>query len=136
MVDRLRAKPGVISLVAESDGEIAGHVLLSPVVVEGSRAGRALALGPMAVHPDHQQKGLGRALVRHATVAAEAASADVLVVLGHPGLLPAVHPPARASSLLTTYGVPDDVFLALPLVGDATVPRGLVRYHDAFAALD
>ena len=137
LVDRLRAKPGVISLVAESDGEIAGHVLLSLVVVEGSRAGRALALGPMAVHPDHQQKGLGRALVRHAIAAAEAASADVLVVLGHPDYYPRFgFRPARASGLLTTYDVPDDVFLALPLVGDATVPRGLVRYHDAFAALD
>ena len=76
-------------------------------------------------------------LCGHATVAAEAASADVLVVLGHPDYYPRFgFRPARASGLLTTYDVPDDVFLALPLVGDATVPRGLVRYHDAFAALD
>lgn len=137
LVDRLRGEPGVISLVAESGGEIAGHALLSPVEVEGARAGRALALGPMAVHPDHQRQGLGRALVRHAIATADAAQADVLVVLGHPDYYPRFgFRPAGTLGLRTTYQVPDDVFLALPLVGEVTVPRGLVRYHAAFADLD
>lgn len=137
LVDRLRGEPGVVGVVAERAGEVVGHVLLSPVLVEGAGPRRALALGPMAVHPDHQRAGLGRALVRHALVAAERANADVVVVLGHPDYYPRFgFRPARGLGLLTTYDVPDDVFLALPLCSEATVPRGLVRYHPAFADLE
>lgn len=66
LVDALRQADAItLSIVAELDGEIVGHILFTPVTI-GSESARhpAVALGPMAVLPDYQGKGIGSRLVR------------------------------------------------------------------------
>ena len=80
---RRDAEP-LISLVATVDGEVAGHILFSPVTVgSGNGARRAMGLGPMAVAPEHQRRGVGSRLVRAGLDACRAIGEHVVVVLGH-----------------------------------------------------
>jgi putative acetyltransferase len=64
LVDALRQQAqSLISLVAEDDGAIVGHILFSPVSLAGYGDVKIMGLGPMAVAPDHQREGIGSALV-------------------------------------------------------------------------
>ena len=54
-----RAQAAVVALVAERGGHVVGHVLFSPVSVDGANATRLVGLAPMAVAPEHQRQGLG-----------------------------------------------------------------------------
>jgi putative acetyltransferase len=72
-----------LSMVAERDGEVVAHALLSRVTV-GPDARPALSLGPVAVRPAHQNEGLGTAVVRAALDTARAAGETLVVVLGEP----------------------------------------------------
>ena len=69
LVDKIRAAPGFVSelsLVAECEGGVIGHILFSPVHIDsGDIIKPALALAPMAVRPDMQRTGIGSQLVRH-----------------------------------------------------------------------
>jgi putative acetyltransferase len=66
LVDALRSGGGLaLSVVAELDGEIIGHIAYSPVTIESER-GRfhALALAPVAVHPAWQRQRIGSVLIK------------------------------------------------------------------------
>jgi len=64
LVDSLREQAAsLISLVAEQNGEVVGHVLFSPVTLEGHPNLNLMGLAPMAVYPDLQHRGIGSALV-------------------------------------------------------------------------
>ena len=81
LVDDLRASDQVaISIVAEQEGRIIGHVLLSRI--EGPM--RTLALGPVAVHPDAQSQGVGSSLIREGVRQAQAEGWEAVFVLGAP----------------------------------------------------
>ena len=136
MADAIRASGGWVpelSLVAEEDGSVVGHVLTSWVGLEGSER-RLLQLGPIGVLPEHQRRGLGSALVQ-ATLAAARALGEPLVLLeGDPayygrfgfvradelGLLP---PP---------QALYDWAFQVAVLDEDAPLPRGRVVYPPTF----
>lgn len=125
----------LISLVATSDGTVVGHILFSPVTVEGEGARRrALGLGPMAVAPEHQRQGIGSRLVRAGLDACRAIGETVVVVLGHADYYPRFgFMPARASGLW--YRGPDfdpHFFVAELTPGALDGWAGQVRYHDAF----
>src|SRR5215217_2444072 len=65
IVDVLRSDAHhVVSLVADEDGEIVGHIMFSPVRVVGAPDLQAMALAPMSVIPERQHEGIGSALVR------------------------------------------------------------------------
>ncbi len=53
-----------LSLVAEIDDEIVGHILFSRIKVFGDFVFDSLALAPMAVSPEFQKKGIGRKLIK------------------------------------------------------------------------
>lgn len=130
IVDALReAKALTVSLVALDKGEIAGHVAFSPVTIGGLELGW-YGLGPVSVHPGHQRKGIGQALIREGLEHLGSIGAKGCVVLGDPGYY------ARFgfSSTPVVYleGVPAEYFQALAFSG--AIPPGQVRYHDAFAA--
>lgn len=80
----LREEPAVLSLVATVEGGIVGHLLLSPSAV-GDRPGAAALLGPLAVLPARQRRGVGRALVGEALRLAAAGGVLRVLVLGDPG---------------------------------------------------
>lgn len=86
LLDGLRADEGwlpPLSLVAEPlDGEVAGHVVCTRGTVDGSPA---LGLGPLAIRPDWQRRGVGAALMHSVLGAADALGEPLVAVLGDPG---------------------------------------------------
>ena len=88
LVDDPSARP-VVSLVAEDEGTIVGHVLLTHATIEGSgEAAHAAILAPLAVDPDAQGRGVGGELVRTAVEEAAASGVRIVFVLGHPEYYP------------------------------------------------
>jgi len=139
LIAALRDQPGVISLVAERGGDLLGHALFSPVTQTGTDgvARRGIALGPVAVRPSQQRKGVGSALIRDGLARARAAGWTAAIVLGDPHYYGRFGWTAAARwDLDCQWTVPPGVFQAMPLVPEGlTGWRGLVRYHPAFDEL-
>ena len=137
LVDALRDHGGAtLSLVAEKDGEVVGHVLFSPVTVESDGGSwGALGLAPMAVAPSCQRQGIGSRLVRAALDACRRAGHEVVVVLGHPECYPRFgFVPARTRGIRYEAEVRDEAFLVLELRDGALAGRGgVVRYRPEFS---
>lgn len=124
-----RAGALTISLVAEIDGVLVGHVALSPVnISDGST--HWFGLGPISVLPAQQRGGVGSELMRAALAALRQRHAQGCVLLGDPGYYGRFG--FRASPDLVLPGVPPAYFQALHL--GPTTPRGIVTYHPAFEA--
>jgi putative acetyltransferase len=136
LVDALRryAEP-IISLVAEDDGHLIGHILFSPVTLTGHSALTLAGLAPMAVVPDRQRHGVGSALVQRGLEQCRQSGVEAVVVLGHAEYYPRFgFTPASRFGLRCEYDVPENVFMALELVSDAlTGHSGTIRYHPVFA---
>src|SRR5262249_45337649 len=142
LVDALRGTANWIpelSLVALADGQIAGHILFSVIVIDAGEKGEvpALALAPMAVRPELQNRGVGSELVRKGLDECRRLGHRIVIVVGHPNYYPRFgFTPARAKGLEAPFAVPDDAFLVLELVPDALAGiRGMVRYPPAFGAM-
>ncbi len=137
LVERLReqADPRV-ALVAEAAGKVVGHVLFTPVAVDGC-AGRLMGLAPMAVRPGLQRRGVGSLLVRGGLERCAQLGAEAVVVLGHADYYPRFgFRPAADFGLACEYDVPPEVFQALELHdGSLADVSGTVRYQPAFAEL-
>jgi putative acetyltransferase len=130
---RVRAHP-VVSLVAEENATIVGHIFFSPVTLGVEPALTLAGLAPMAVAPACQRRGIGSALVKTGLDACRQVGFRAVVVLGHAGFYPRFgFAPASRFDLKSTYDVPDDVFMAVELVDGALRGKsGIVRYHPAF----
>lgn len=137
LVEALRREAGhFISLVAELDAEVVGHIFFSPVRVESAgESFEAMGLAPMAVLPEHQNRGIGSELVRHGLEQCLQSGHSIVVVLGHPGYYPRFgFMTASSKNLSTEYEVPDEVFMVAELKPGALAgKRGLIKYHPAFA---
>ena len=137
LVDRLRpvAEP-FISLVAEIDDEVVGHILFTSVTVgDGHEPRQAIGLAPMAVIPEHQRSGIGSTLVERGLEACRTAGHSVVVVLGHPGYYPRFgFERASRHRIRFEAPVPDEAFMVLELVpGALSSVSGIVRYHPEFS---
>jgi len=86
IVDALRKNcKEILSLVAEHDHKIIGHVLFSPAEIEGPHGVlKGMALAPMAVVPDMRRKGIGTRLVKHGMVQLMRAACPFIIVIGRP----------------------------------------------------
>jgi putative acetyltransferase len=139
LVDALRDNGGVtLSLVAEREGEIVGHILFSPVTVEsGGGAFAALGLAPMAVAPSCQRQGIGSRLIRAGLEECRRVGHEVVVVLGHPEYYPRFgFVPSKPLGIRYVDEVPDDVFMVLELRRGALAGRGgVVRYRPEFGGV-
>jgi putative acetyltransferase len=127
----------VISLVAERDGDILGHVLLSRMAVSGEgRSYRALGLAPLAVRPGAQREGIGSALVRAALNRVAETGEELVFVLGDPAYYGRFgFSVADAAPFTSPYAGPH--LMALRLGNDLPLPRaGRAEHARAFAALD
>lgn len=130
IVDALRAEGSLaLSLVAEADGAVFGHVAFSPVTVAGADVGW-LGLGPLSVLPARQRTGVGAALVRDGLARIRAAGTRGCVVLGDPAYYRRFG--FEPDPALTFEGVPAEYFMRLAFAEPA--PAGPVVYRPAFYA--
>ena len=118
-----------VSLVAELDGRVVGHIAFSPVTIsDGTRDW--YGLGPVSVLPAHQRQGIGKALIREGLSRLRDLHARGCCLVGHPDYY-------RKFGFenvpgLVVEGVPQEVFFALSF--DGPMPQGSVVFHDAFRA--
>jgi putative acetyltransferase len=136
LVEVLRGKCArIVSLVAELDHHVVGHVLFSAVSLIEHPDLNVMGLGPMAVAPAHQRKGVGSALVREGLARCKTLGCCAVVVVGHAAFYPRFgFVPADRYALRCDYDVPADVFMVAKLEpGSLRGVSGLVRYDDAFA---
>jgi putative acetyltransferase len=135
LVDALRdqAQP-LISLIAEKNGEIVGHIMFSPISLSGHPGLRIMGLAPMAVAPEHQRKGIGSALVRAGLDQCKQLGFGAVVVLGHPAYYPRFGFTSSARfGIGCEYEVPEEVFMVAELqAGFLNGASGKVKYHTAF----
>jgi len=122
-----RAGALTISLVAETEGTLIGHVAMSPVSISDGVSGW-FGLGPLSVLPQHQRRGVGSQLTREALRALRARGACGCVVLGEPEYYGRFG--FQVNPNLTLAGVPPQYFQAMSF--DSSKPRGMVTYHQAF----
>lgn len=118
-----------VSLVAEEDGTVVGHVAVSPVAISDGTSGW-YGLGPVSVAPESQGQGIGTQLMERALSELKALGAAGCVVLGEPGYYSRFG--FAAEPALVLRGVPAEYFQAISLAG--ALPRGEVKYHEAFDA--
>jgi putative acetyltransferase len=135
LVDVLRAKASaVVSLVAEVDGHVVGHIMFSPVTFAGQPAAKVVGLAPMAVLPERQRAGIGSALVLEGLTRCRQLGYQAVVVLGHPEFYPRFgFVPASRYGIRCDYDAPDDAFMIIELQPHALRSlHGLARYDEAF----
>ena len=134
LVDGLFAEAAVLlSLVAELDGQIIGHILFSRMTVETEQGPvAAVSLAPMAVLPDRQSRGVGSELIRSGLALLRDRGERIVIVLGHEHYYPRFgFSSAKARDLTSPF--PPEAFMALELSkGALTAVRGAVRYASAF----
>jgi putative acetyltransferase len=130
IVDALRRTGALtISQVAKADGEIIGHVAISPVTFSNGATGW-FGLGPISVLPEFQGHGVGPSLMKSSLVALESMGASGCVVLGDPGYYGCFG--FKVVDGLVFPGVPAEYFQALSFYDK--FPHGEVSYHEAFSA--
>jgi len=138
IVDALRGHcPDHISLVAIDDDQVNGHIMFSPVTMDGGPRGMGLA--PMAVLPDRQRDGIGSSLVREGLSRLRQDGCPYVIVLGHPEYYPRFgFEPASEYGLACQWeGIPDEAFMVLVLDPEAMGGvRGVARYRPEFAPAD
>ena len=116
-----------VSLVAEEEGAIIGHVAVSPVSISDGASGW-FGLGPISVLPEYQRRGVGTQLMREVLRILGERGASGCVVLGEPAYYGRFGFEADAGLILS--GVPPEYFQAASF--DASRPRGVVTYDEAF----
>ena len=118
-----------ISLVAEADGRVVGHVAFSPVTTSDG-CPNWYGLGPISVLPEYQRRGVGTALIREGLSRLRALGAQGCCLVGHPEYYRRFG--FENVSGLVCEGVPEEVFFGLSMGGH--VPQGTVEFHEAFKA--
>ena len=124
----------LISLVAEDQGEIIGHIMFSPVTLTGHPELEIMGLAPMAVMPEYQRKGVGSALVRAGLEACKKLEVGAIVVLGHSGYYPRFgFVPSSRFGIHYEHEVPENLFMIKELrEGYLHGSTGTIKYHEAF----
>ena len=130
IVEALRsAKALTISLVAEIDGRVVGHIAFSPVTMsDGTKDW--YGLGPVLAHPDFQSKGIGKALIREGLSRLKDLNAKGCCLVGHPQYYRQFG--FENVEGLIHEGVPQEVFFVLSF--NKHIPQGKVVFHEGFKA--
>ena len=123
------AKALAVSLVAEHDGRVIGHVAFSPVTISDGTSDR-YGLGPVSVLPMYHRQGVGTALIQAGLSRLKNLNAAGCVVVGHPDYYRRFG--FENVPELVHEGVPPEVFFALTI--DGQTPQGTVDFHEGFRA--
>jgi putative acetyltransferase len=130
IIEALRAaKALAVSLVAESDNRVVGHIAFSPVTIsDGTR--NWYGLGPVSVLPEYRWNGIGKALIQEGLSRLKDLNAQGCCLVGHPDYYRRFG--FKNMPGLVLEGVPPEVFLALSF--DGYTPQGTVDFHEGFKA--
>ncbi|OHV21735.1 MULTISPECIES: GNAT family N-acetyltransferase [Rhizobium] len=128
IVSRLRAAGDLtISLVAEEEGEILGHVAFSPVTIDGVHGGW-FGLGPISVKPERQRQGIGKALIVRGFDLLKESGAAGCALIGNPDIYSRV---GFSNDGQLTY-LDFDRRLVQRIVFRGTTPSGMLQFAPAF----
>jgi putative acetyltransferase len=128
IIEALRAaKALTLSLVAEIDGRVVGHIAFSPVTISDGTM-HWYGLGPVSVLPEYQRKGIGKALIQEGLSRLKDLGAKGCCLVGHPQYYKKFGFENVAG--LVFEGVPQEFFFALSF-GDH-FPHGNVSFHEGF----
>ncbi len=123
------AKALTISLVAEIEGQVVGHIAFSPVTISDGTIGW-YGLGPVSVLPEYQRKGIGKSLISEGLSLLKKLGGKGCVLVGHPNYYKRLG--FQNFPELVHEGIPQEVFFALPFI--EKVPKGIVVFHEGFLA--
>lgn len=128
IIDALREDGALeLSMVAEVDAKVVAHVAFSTAAVGDSSSGWFL-VGPVAVHPDYQRRGVGSELIEAGLYVIRSRKARGCVLVGDPVFYRRFG--FRRCSRVTWPGVPDEYVLCLPFSDED--PAGEIAFHPAF----
>ncbi len=128
IVDALRdAGALTISLVAERENAVVGHIAFSPITIDGEDV-RWYILGPVGVLPSLQRQSIGSALVKRGLELLRASGAHGCMLVGPPEYYQRFG--FRHDHMMVVQDVPPEVVLCLPFSDG--VPPGKVEHHEAF----
>ena len=120
-----------ISLVAEVDGKVVGHIAFSPISISDGSL-NWYGLGPISVLPILQKQGIGKSLILKGLSLLKDLGGQGCALVGDPGYYQRFG--FRNIPTLIYEGIPQEVFLALPF--DNKTPQGTVVFHEGFLAND
>jgi putative acetyltransferase len=130
IIEALRvAEVLTVSLVAEVDGRVVGHIAFSPLTISDGTP-NWYGLGPVSVLPEYQRKGIGKALIREGLARLKDLNAQGCCLVGHPEYYRKFGFTNMPG--LVHKGVPQEVFFALSF--DGRCPQGEVTFHEGFTA--
>ena len=130
IINALRnANAMTISLVAEVDGQVVGHIAFSPVTISDSTP-NWFGLGAVSVLPKYQKQGIGKSLILKGLSLLKDIGGQGCALAGAPNYYKRFG--FNNISDLIYEGVPQEFFLALPF--DKIIPHGTVMFHEGFLA--
>ena len=136
IVDALRTNAAaLLSLVATLNGQVVGHIMYSPLSIDGKFEGAAL--GPMAVLPQCQREGIGTKLIEAGNRKLKDDGCPFIIVVGHADYYPRFgFKPASEHGIKCEWDVPDNVFMLLVLdQAKMAGVAGLAKYRPEFSSV-
>jgi len=130
IINALRAAGALtISLVAEIDGQVIGHIAFSPVTVSDGATGW-YGLGPVSVLPDYQKQGIGKSLINEGLSLLKNMGGQGCALVGYPDYYKRFG--FKNYPELIHEGIPQEFFFVLPFT--EKIPKGIVVFHEGFKA--
>ena len=118
-----------LSIVAEIDGQVVGHIAFSPVTVSDGATGW-YGLGPVSVFPDYQKQGIGKSLINEGLSLLKKLGGQGCALVGDPNYYKRFG--FKNYPELIHEGVFQEVFLVFPF--NEKIPQGIVVFHEGFLA--
>ena len=118
-----------LSLVADIDGRVVGHIAFSPVIISDNTEDW-YGMGPVSVLPEYQKQGIGKLLINNGLSSLKKLAGQGCVLVGDPKYYQRFG--FKNFPELVHEGIPQEVFLALPF--NEKVPQGIVVFHEGFLA--
>lgn len=127
-----------LALVAESDGEIIGHIVYTKIEIhQRQERFESIALAPLSVRPDVQKSGVGSLLMRTSLSLATELNYSSVIVLGHEHYYPKFgFMPTERWGIKTQFDVPASCLMGLELQpGALEHVSGIITYAPEFSAI-
>ena len=131
IIKALRAAGALtLSLVAEIEGRVVGHIAFSPVIMsDGTKDW--YGLGPVSVLPEYQKHGICKALINEGLSLLKELGGQGCALVGYPDYYKRFG--FRNYPKLIHDGIPQEFFLVLPF--NEKIPQGIVVFHEGFMAI-